>query len=299
MTTLLRKKDFFGPDGFPIVVARREPQPEFPRHSHQFSELVVVTGGCGVHAIRREEYEIAAGDVFVINDSSPHEYRDMADLALVNILYDPAALKMSSWDLRELPGYHAMFRLEPAYRKRHRFESRLRIEVEALSYVGELIDELEAELAEKRPGFRPAATAVFMQMVVFLSRCYAESSQSQSRELLRIGRAISHIEQNCHTRISIESLAEIAHMSRRNFTRVFRRAMGHSPIDYIIHLRVARAAELLRSEDSTVTEIAFRVGFTDSNYFARRFKMITGLTPVEFRAHRKHALSAAAETGAE
>jgi AraC family L-rhamnose operon transcriptional activator RhaR/AraC family L-rhamnose operon regulatory protein RhaS len=287
MATILKKKDFFGPDGFPIVVARREPQPLFPLHSHQFSELVIVTGGIGVHSIRTEQYPIAAGDVFVVNDDSPHEYRDMEGLSLVNILYVPSDLKMSSWDLRELPGYHALFRLEPAYRKRHQFESRLRIDVEDLTVSRNMVDELEHELFGRKPGFRLMATSIFMRLVAHLSRCYAGARQPQSRSLLRIGKAISHIEQNYNIDIDLETLSDIAHMSRRNFTRVFRESMGRSPIDYLIHVRVARAAELLRNEDCRITDIAFRVGFSDSNYFARRFRMIMGLSPADFREHNQ------------
>lgn len=281
MADILNKKDYF--EGFPIVVARREPQPPFPLHTHDFSELVIVTGGSGIHVIKDEEYPVAAGDTFVITDNSPHEYRDMKDLALINVLYDARELGMVRWDVRSLPGYYALFRLEPHYRKQHKFESRLRLSIEDLGKLQYLIDRLDKELATHEPGFRLQATALFMEMVTFLSRCYGRAHESTSRKLLKIGEAISYIEEHYRQDIDLDKLSKIAHMSRRNFTRTFREAMGMSAVDHLIHLRIARASDLLRSDDITVTEVAFNVGFSDSNYFTRQFKKIIGLSPSEFR----------------
>ena len=281
MVDILNKEDYF--DGFPIVVARREPQPPFPLHRHNFSELVIVTGGSGLHVIKDEEYPIAAGDTSVITDNSPHEYRNMKGLALINILYDARALGMARRDVRALPGYHALFRLEPHYRTQHRFESRLRLNMEDLASLQYLIDRLEKELAAREPGFRLLATALFMEMITFLSRCYGRAHGSTSRKLLRLGEAISYIEEHYRKDIDLDQLSAIAHMSRRTFTRTFRDAMGMSAVDHLIHLRIARAYDLLRSNDIMVTEAAFDVGFSDSNYFTRQFKRIIGQSPSEFR----------------
>ncbi len=283
MVETLRKTDFFDPNGPPITVARREPQPRFPRHKHQFSELVVVTGGSGLHVIRDEEYPVSAGDVFAITDTSPHEYRRMGHLALVNILYDPIDLGMSKWDVRALPGYHALFRLEPKYRRRHRFESRLRLSTEDLAIVSTLVDRLDKELRDRQPGFRLMAISLFMQVAAFLSRCYSLSRTTPSRSLLRIGEAISYLEDHYSKDIDLDRLADIAHMSRRNFSRTFREAMGRSAIDHLLHLRIARATELLQHRDLTVTEVAFQVGFHDSSYFARQYRKIVGRSPRQSR----------------
>jgi len=59
--------------------------------------------------------------------------------------------------------------------------------------------------------------------------------------------------------------------------------MGDSPIDYLIRLRILQAANLLRKEELNITEVAYRVGFQDSNYFARQFHRIMGTTPSIYR----------------
>jgi len=104
-----------------------------------------------------------------------------------------------------------------------------------------------------------------------------------SRALLRIGAAISHLEVNYQAHLNLDELAQIAHMSKRNFLRSFQSALRISPIAYLVQLRVTRGASLLRRTDLTVTEVAFQVGFRDSNYFARQFHKVLGLTPSQYR----------------
>ncbi len=287
MIRTLRKEDWFHPDGFPIVVARRDPQEPFGLHCHEFAEIVIITGGTGLHVTGQDSWPLAAGDVFVIGGSRPHDYRDMNGLRLINILFDPADLRLDLLDLPALPGYHALLTLEPAWRRRHQFRSRLRLAPKDLGFVIGLVDRLEEELAGRRPGFRFLATALFMELVGYLSRCYSRSKNPDSRALLRIAEAISYLETNYAEPIGLEELARMAHQSRRNFVRAFHAAMGSPPIAYLIQLRINRAADLLRRSDQSITDIAFAVGFSESNYFTRQFHKILGVTPRAYR--QQHA----------
>ena len=127
------------------------------------------------------------------------------------------------------------------------------------------------------------ATATFMQIIGTLSRCYGRSPSPDGRALLRIGEAMSHLERNIHREVNLEELASIANMSRRSFLRVFQSATGTSPLAWVIEQRINRACSLLRHTDRRITEIAFDVGFNDSNYFTRQFTKVTGLSPRNYR----------------
>ncbi len=271
---------------FPLQVMKIDRHGESPEgHGHEFTELVVITGGSGTHFTGDEQYPISRGDVFVIARSRSHGYRDVHDLALVNILFDPARLALPLHDLARVPGYHVLFRLEPAWRRKHGFESRLRLGARELSHVEGLIHNLLAEQEAREPGHRFLTLSWLMQIIGYLSRCYARRSQEgRAAALLRIGQAISHLEANYTEPVRLEELAEIAHLSVRTFLREFRSAMETSPIDYLVRLRSARAAELLRkAPELNVTEIAFRTGFGDSNYFSRTFRRVMGVSPREYR----------------
>jgi AraC family L-rhamnose operon transcriptional activator RhaR/AraC family L-rhamnose operon regulatory protein RhaS len=283
MIRTLRKEDWFHPDGFPLVVARRDPQEPFGLHSHEFCEIVIITGGTGLHVTGQESWPLAAGDVFVIGGKRPHDYQNMEGLCLINILFDPAALRMDLLDLPTLSGYHALFTLEPVWRRRHKFKSRLRLAPKDLAVAIGIIDQLDHELRDRAAGFRFLATALYMQLIGVLSRCYSRSRNPDSRALLRLAEAISYLETYYAEPVDLDELARTAHMSKRGFIRAFRAAMGSAPIAYLIQLRLNRAADLLRHTSQSITDIAFHVGFTDSNYFSRQFHKVLGITPRTYR----------------
>ena len=139
---VLKKQDWFHHDGFPIVVERRDPQEPFGLHCHEFSEIVIITGGAGVHITGEDSYELRTGDTFVIGGDRPHDYLNMDQLSLINILFDPTELPMSLGDLQSLSGYHALFTLEPAWRSRHQFTSRLQLNPAEIGETLRLIDKL-------------------------------------------------------------------------------------------------------------------------------------------------------------
>ncbi|HJZ58737.1 MAG TPA: helix-turn-helix domain-containing protein [Gemmataceae bacterium] len=283
MTRTLRAKDWFHPDGFPLAVERREPQEPFGLHAHDFCEVVVVTGGRGTHRISQETWVLSAGDVFVVKGRDAHEYPDPQELSLINVLYQPERLKWDLVDLAALPGYHALFTLEPQWRRRHQFNSRLHLPPAEIGHVCGLIDQLDAELKARGPGFGFLATALFMQLVGYLSRAYGRSPNPNSQALLRIAAAITHLETHYAEPVELDDLAAIAHMSKRSFLRTFQAATGQPPIAYLIQIRVNRAADRLRMTDDPITDIAFAVGFQDSNYFTRQFRRVMRTSPRAYR----------------
>ncbi len=279
----LSKREFFSDPSLPLQVHFRDPQPTFPRHKHGFDELVIIMSGRAVHEVDGQEFPVRGGDVFVVTPSQEHEYLDMHRLVLANILFDSRALEMDRWDIRALPGFHALFSLEPAYRSQHHFQSRLRLSESQLVRASTWVRDLASEASGRNPGYRVMAQGLFMQLVVFLSRCYSEKQGKESRDLLRIGEAIAHIETHYADKIHLEELARMAYLSARQFQRVFRTSTGHSPIDYLRHVRVRKAADRLRQTDHSLTRIAFDCGFSDSNYFIRCFRDIMGQTPRRYR----------------
>ncbi len=95
------------------------------------------------------------------------------------------------------------------------------------------------------------------------------------------------MEKNFSEEISVDSLANRAGMASSSFRRVFKQTTGLNPTNFLINLRVERAAEMLLKKNIKVTDVCFNSGFWNSSYFTRKFKKIMGMTPVEYR--KKHA----------
>jgi AraC family transcriptional regulator len=105
----------------------------------------------------------------------------------------------------------------------------------------------------------------------------------------RIARAVDEIESRYTEALDVEDLARAARMSRFHFSRVFRAAVGRSPYQYLLDVRVDRAAALLASGQVNVTEAALAVGFTDLGRFGRAFKARTGRAPSQIARNTKHS----------
>lgn len=282
-TRLLTYTDYFPDPNVPFAVVRRYPQEPCTLHSHEFSELTIILDGKGNHVTEHGEYQLRSGDVFVIQGTQIHGYRHLDNLQLVNLLYVPEALHTYISDLLTLSGYHAMFRLEPQYRDHHRFRSCLHLAPESLEQIKTLIDNLETELEIKKPGYEFLARTYFLQIIGYLSRCYASAQTPASRPLLRIGDALSHLEHHYNQPISLEKLATIAHMSQSSLVRAFKRTTGLPPNEYHRRLRISKACQLLRDTRVSITEVSSAVGFADSNYFARQFRNIMKVSPSTYR----------------
>ena len=83
--------------------------------------------------------------------------------------------------------------------------------------------------------------------------------------------------------ITLSAVAERFAVSPSHLSRVFHRETGFGFREYLVHYRIRQACELLLNTDLSVTQIADRCGFSDSNYFGDAFKKATGLPPREYR----------------
>ncbi len=280
-------REVFARPNFPLGVRYAYPQPPEPLHTHdRFSELVIVYDGAGKHITGEEIYPVQSGDCFVITGNRNHGYTDINNLHLVNVLFDHGHILERIPHIQKLPAYHVLFCLEPRYRNRHQFESRLHLGPEALGHVLNLVGTLKQELDLHHPGYEFMATSLFMQIVGHLCRCYTHSSDTKAHSLMRMGKVLGYMQSHYRRPISLEELVAYAGMSKRSFMRVFHEATGLSPIDYLIRLRIAKACALLGHSKQSITEIAYEVGFEDSNYFTRQFKRVVGESPGRYRQHR-------------
>ena len=268
---------------FPLAIRKLTRHGPSAPHQHEFHELVVILAGHGRHITSRETYAIAAGEVFLLAGTEKHGYADTQDLVLVNILFDPQRLHLPLADVGNIPGYQALFRVEPRVRSQTRLRSRLQLAPEELAVAAQLIERLQAEIRERQPGYRFASCACLMELMLYLSRCYTKVSAPEGGAILRLGQVLSFIEKHFAEPIRVAELAKQAHMSESSLLRTFRKVMGTSPLDHVIRVRIGKAMELLRHEDVRVTDAAFQCGFHDSNYFARQFHKIAGRTPRQFQ----------------
>lgn len=93
------------------------------------------------------------------------------------------------------------------------------------------------------------------------------------------------MDRGCHLPLDLDHIAGCAGFSRYHFIRIFRRAFGVTPHQYLIQRRIEKAQALLTHTDLTITEICFAVGFQSLGSFSTLFHRQTGQSPSAYRIH--------------
>ncbi len=83
--------------------------------------------------------------------------------------------------------------------------------------------------------------------------------------------------------LTLEKLANVAHMSKTYFSGQFRKLNGISPWEYITIKRIERAITLIESTDLSRLEIATKCGFNNTSNFYYAFKKVTGKLPGDYK----------------
>jgi AraC-like DNA-binding protein len=132
--------------------------------------------------------------------------------------------------------------------------------------------------------------AYLSQILYLLSKHLGTSELARAEYLRRreqaqrLGALVDYLNNNYCEKITVPQAAAMVGMSKSHFMRFFKQATGMTFVDYLTHLRISKARQLLRDKNLTIAEISNRVGFTDQSYFDRRFKEHFGKSPREYRA---------------
>lgn len=107
-----------------------------------------------------------------------------------------------------------------------------------------------------------------------------------ARDERRITQAVRLIETAADAPLGLAALAREVGMSPYHFLRTFRRVTGMTPHQYILRMRMQRAASRLRQSREAITAIAYDAGFNDLSTFNHRFRRLMGASPRAYRARR-------------
>jgi AraC family L-rhamnose operon transcriptional activator RhaR/AraC family L-rhamnose operon regulatory protein RhaS len=183
--------------------------------------------------------------------------------------------------------------VEPFFRSETGLRAVLHLDTPTRVRALELLTEILREIQRKSPGYEAAARAMLVQLLVlvarFRTRITAEAAQAEQEDLsgkrALVHQCISYVEDHYPEDIRLEKLADLAYLSPEYFSKVFKRLTSQTPIEFVNTVRLDKAKQLLASTALPITEIAYRTGFHDSNYFSRQFRKTTGVTPGDYRRH--------------
>lgn len=99
---------------------------------------------------------------------------------------------------------------------------------------------------------------------------------------VEIDKAVEHMHSGLAGKITVRDLAKIACMSQTHFTRVFKKELGKTPIEYLNRIRMERVKKLLMAGDKSITEIALECGFGSAAYLSASFRKTYKLSPADY-----------------
>ncbi|MEH7246095.1 AraC family transcriptional regulator [Neobacillus niacini] len=113
--------------------------------------------------------------------------------------------------------------------------------------------------------------------------CSLVSSSSLKKYSTLIQRAIEHLQSSYDKQINKEELADLLSTHPSHLSRKFKEETKMTITSYQQMLRIKKAKHLLKTEELTIEEIAWMIGYDDPSYFARVFKKEIGSTPTQYR----------------
>ena len=131
-------------------------------------------------------------------------------------------------------------------------------------------------------GYKIKSHAIFLDILHSLIHELLRQDRMQKSD--PVHRAIFYVENHCFERISVDELAAMCALSPGALRNHFRAVTGLSPIKYKNNLMMKKAAELLRTNHFSVSEVARMIGLDDIYYFNRMFKQVYGISPGKFRS---------------
>ncbi len=140
--------------------------------------------------------------------------------------------------------------------------------------------------ANGQPGWEVVASGNLTALIGVLLRESARAGRSSGSPALdrRLAAACTFMEQNFARRLKIRDVAKSARLAEDYFSRVFRKRLGVSPLQYLIGARIQEGRRLLaHSPGMTIREASRLSGFDDARHFARSFRRQFGVTPDQFR----------------
>ena len=127
---------------------------------------------------------------------------------------------------------------------------------------------------------------LFLDGLIQSSAARRELQGGQLRDFY-IQEAITFMERNYSRDLTVEELAGVCKLNRSYFSKIFKENMGCPPQEFLIRLRLAKAADLMKSTGSSIGTIAAQCGYPNQLHFSRAFKKQYGLPPREWRAQNQ------------
>ena len=251
---------------------------DFPKHSHDYVEMIYMCNGSTTHIVNGTKIVLNAGELLILNQSATHEVcrADVTDVA-VNIIILPEFFSRTLNDLEESSPLRSFLvdclcgnSIGPGY---------LYFQVAKVRQIQNLMENLMFALTEESP-FKRKTSSLTMSLLFLHLTTHAEKLCAPEQEL--IVQVLRYVENNYNCG-SLTEIAQMLHYDPAWLSREIKRATGNTFTQLVQKKRLSQAAFLLRTTQQNVADISAAVGYENVSFFHRLFQSQFGMTPRAFR----------------
>ena len=225
-----------------------------------------VLDGCGTVCTNGQTFHPAKGDIYMLYQGDDQYYYSDPDTPWTKVWFnfsgELAAALVREYGLSDVHLVHDL----------------------------NLLPEFEEMIALARTDYTSQeiydqGSQLFLRIVQKISRHLQKGAKAVSQDALRLR---DYIHRNIEKNITTEELSHLIFRSQSQTARIFKKAFGVNPYEYILYRKMETAKHLLLSTQMKVKDIAAFLSFSDEHYFSNCFKQKIGMSPRQYREHSVH-----------
>jgi AraC-like DNA-binding protein len=272
---------------FPVKVHRTEINEYgkilFTNHWHKHIEFLFCLSGKAIIECNSVPFTMETDDLIVVNSNDLHAGVSASkDLFYYALIFDPEILHSPFFDATETKF------ITPIMQNLIMFSHKIIHDSEIKSCILAIVKELD----NQQLGYELSIKSHLFRILTLLLRNYVaqvltiNDHTMRMKNLNRFAPIFQSIEAAYQEEITVDSLADMAGLSRFHFSRLFKELTGRTVTEYVNGIRIGRAEYMLYNTTMTVSEIALASGFHDIYYFSRIFKKFKNAAPTDMRKNR-------------
>ncbi len=269
-------------------------------HWHDEIELIYFFGGDFRLEINMEQFFIRSECLYFINSGELHSIitEKSGSLGEYAVVFNPSILNLDPYDSIQirliqplqdgnllfprclLPEHSAFQSVRDTFMDiinmiKDPFKNDLMIKD------GTNIDDLSSQLYIK-------SSLLHILSILLSHQMLAPIENNYDKRVEDIKAVLTYIKENYKEKIYIRDLSDLINMNEQYFCRFFKKAIGHTPIEFINEYRIRQSMHLLEKTDLAVTEICLECGYNNIGNFLKEFRRYTNTTPLKYRKfHQK------------
>ena len=239
-------------------------------HTHNHAELFYIVGGKGQFLIEDHLYPVNTNHLVIINPNVTHTEVSLNAQPLEYIVLGIEGVELSITENSN--GQFCIL---------DHFES-----MDITSCLRNILREMEL----KQPGYEDICQAFMEILIIRLMRSTGLSVPAEPQNSVgnhQCAAVRRYIDHHFKESLTLDQLAEEAHMNKFYLSHAFKQEYGISPINYMISRRLEESKYLLAETDLSMSQIAQLLGFSSLSYFSQVFHRTQGIAPMEYRQQHK------------